>query len=355
MNNRLRSLAANLSLLVASLVFFLVLGEIALQVGLPIFKPRFTRIDPVVGWFHTPSAKNDEEIEGHQYSLSYNSHGYRPHEHEYAKPAGTRRVIVLGDSFVDASEVGDNETFTWLLQEELPGVEVINLGVYGYSTGQELITLEDRGFRYDPDLVLLVTMTNDYDDNLLNIASFGPIPRFVLDGDSIALEKTGHENAMATFRKTNLPLPGIRFFHQHSLLYYFLNHYVYQRLAGGRIESIIEEQRHAIAGDEKRELYARIVCRMSDICEARGTALRVLFVYPEAHLEGEIDSPSRRVIETLESRGVATFDLHGPLRERQLSSDPSLYYEHDFHWNRTGHRFVTDLLAREIPAWLPEN
>jgi hypothetical protein len=144
-NNKPRWLF-NAVLACTSVIALLLLTEFVLSVLVPlVYRPRFTQLDDVVGWYHTRSVSGTDELEGHRYTISYNSHGYRAPEHAYAKPIGTQRVVVLGDSFTDGSEVGDDELFTRKLEQALPGVEVVNLGVYGYQTAQELVTLEDRG------------------------------------------------------------------------------------------------------------------------------------------------------------------------------------------------------------------
>ena len=144
----MQGLLGKLALAATSLLVFILIAEAALQFVMPaVFRPRFTRLDPELGWYHYPSVSHGETLEGHAYTLSYNAHGFRPPEHAWSKPAGTQRVLVLGDSFVDGSEVGDHELFTWHLQQCLAGVEVINLGVYGYSTAQELLALERRAVR----------------------------------------------------------------------------------------------------------------------------------------------------------------------------------------------------------------
>ena len=46
------------------------------------------------------------------------------------------------------------------------GVEVLNLGVGGYGTAQQLLTLEEDGLRYRPDLVVLgFFLGNDVQNN----------------------------------------------------------------------------------------------------------------------------------------------------------------------------------------------
>src|SRR5262249_8510733 len=43
----------------------------------------------------------------------------------------------------------------------LPGVDVVNAGTPGYDLGQEYLYFKDRGYRFEPDLVLLGFFVND--------------------------------------------------------------------------------------------------------------------------------------------------------------------------------------------------
>ncbi len=350
----LRRFAANLGVSAASLVIFALLAELLLQLVVPLFRPRFTRIDPVVGWYHNSSVTNLEEFEGHRYRLSYNAHGYRPPDHTYEKPDGVLRVVVLGDSYTDGSEVGDQETFTWHLQQRLAGVEVINLGVYGYSTTQELITLDHVGFKYAPDLVLLVTTTNDYRDNHINISSFGPRPRFMVDGDSAWLEGTDQSSAREIYRATNLPVHGMTFLHRHSNLYYFLNHYIYHRLIARKITALREAQWRSRDPEERLDAYRRLVVRMKQRSSRFGADFSVVFAYQKREVQTRDDSAyrmNREVARALAAEGIAATDLYEELRQAEFGRDGSLYYGEDIHWNAAGHKVVADLLEPRIEQW----
>ncbi len=78
-----------------------------------------------------------------------------------------RRIVTLGDSGVFGWGVPDGRTWQeqleLLLRERFPGwtIEVVNLGVPGYSSVQALRLLEDLGWRYEPDLVLVATIFSD--------------------------------------------------------------------------------------------------------------------------------------------------------------------------------------------------
>ena len=86
---------------------------------------------------------------------------------EDPKGAGELRVVVTGDSTIFGWGVPDGETYAELLELELDRaisdrrVRVINLGVPGYSTEQTLLLLEDLGWSYQPDLLVVHNLFSD--------------------------------------------------------------------------------------------------------------------------------------------------------------------------------------------------
>ncbi|MBN47229.1 MAG: hypothetical protein CMH23_12235 [Methylophaga sp.] len=101
-----------------------------------------------------------------------NSKGIRSDvEYPYEKPEGTKRIVVLGDSFGMGYEVELEDTFTQVMRRELVGilgqdVEIINLSVSGYGTAEQLLMLQNEGIKYQPDLVLVTWHDTDPDDNI---------------------------------------------------------------------------------------------------------------------------------------------------------------------------------------------
>jgi lysophospholipase L1-like esterase len=137
--------------------------EIALR-ALAMDEPRVWEPDPVLGWRHVPGAQCHWRQEGQAF-VRINSLGFRDRERTRAKPPGTFRIAVLGDSMTEAVQVDLEQTFTYRLEEMLRGagrqVEVLNFGMNGYSTTQELLLLKEVE-QYDPDLVILaVFLDND--------------------------------------------------------------------------------------------------------------------------------------------------------------------------------------------------
>lgn len=100
--------------------------------------------------------------------VSLNSNGHRDDEMPVRKPAGERRILVLGDSVTFGWGVDQGEDFPArleaLLREKQGGAwQVINSGVNGYNSEQEAIFFSNEGIHYRPDIVLLVYVGNDVD------------------------------------------------------------------------------------------------------------------------------------------------------------------------------------------------
>jgi len=101
----------------------------------------------------------------------HNSWCLRGREPRVAKPAGTIRVVVIGDSVVFGHGVNDpNDRVTEVLERELnkrgdQRYEVLNLSDSGVATDAECGWLEFLAMRFDPDVVVLVHVFNDVYDS----------------------------------------------------------------------------------------------------------------------------------------------------------------------------------------------
>ena len=78
-----------------------------------------------------------------------------------ARVESVSRVVCLGDSVCFGYGLPTELTFPYLMQSRLPGAEVINAGVPGYNTAQEIAWLRHVGSRFQPDFVLLYYVPND--------------------------------------------------------------------------------------------------------------------------------------------------------------------------------------------------
>jgi GDSL-like Lipase/Acylhydrolase family len=121
----------------------------------------------VSGLFPAPSgAYRFSATKGYELSPGegeINSAGLRDREYPVAKPAATFRIVAIGDSFTFGAGVKQGETYPKrleaMLNERLGGkgttFEVLDAGVPGYNTYQELIHLREVGLKFNPDLIVL--------------------------------------------------------------------------------------------------------------------------------------------------------------------------------------------------------
>lgn len=192
------SLGKNALLSMASLATSVLLAEVALwAVGFSY--PNLYLHDAQMGAVLRPGAKGWWREEGEAF-ISINSAGMRDdREHSQAKPPGTYRIAVLGDSYAEALQVPVEKTFWWNLEGRLTAcdfaggkrIEVLNFGVSGYSTSQELLMLRQRAAAFGPDLVLLAFLSgNDVRDNSKEIAGGDPRPYFLLEREVLVLDSS---------------------------------------------------------------------------------------------------------------------------------------------------------------------
>lgn len=126
--------------------------------------------NPVIKWYSLePNQKciyvgNAREFAARIY---VNSRGFNDVEHEFEKPAGVKRILLLGDSFIEALQVDSEKHIGRRLQKLLgQKYEVITLGISGIGGETEYSLLNAEGLKYKPDIVVLFFSFNDLRDNL---------------------------------------------------------------------------------------------------------------------------------------------------------------------------------------------
>ncbi len=132
------------------------------------------RPSPTLTWELTPGWQGREG--GGEVRI--NSMGLREREMSRPKPEGMRRILVLGDSVAFGHWVEAEQAFPRRLElalaPHLPGsVQVINAGVPGYSTFQQLTWLEETGWSMEPDIVVVAFVLNDVVERYLTMAAYG--------------------------------------------------------------------------------------------------------------------------------------------------------------------------------------
>ena len=249
------------------------------------------------------------------------------------KPAGTYRVLVLGDSFTFGVGVRDADTFCRRLETKLTArherpVDVLNAGVQGYNTRDEVLYLEKQWLGLDPDLVLIVFYLNDaYDDStILN------------NGEALGIYETQPGGPARVSRLWDLAQHKLRARRASRAVEEF-----YQRHFFADADSFLE------APGQLRVDWAAsktALVRAADLAEAHGFQLG-LVMFPELYrLKGgyPFGAVHKLVAATCTDLGIPVLDLYGDVFEGQHAPDLWVHPS-DHHPNEIAHRMVADAMA----------
>lgn len=366
-----------------SLALAAALGLLICEIGLRLIGVSFPLLkmpDPYLGFRLMPGATGLYTAEGRAW-IRINSHGWRDRERQKEKPVGTLRIAVLGDSFVDAMQVPLEQTFCSLLEKRLgeqglkpyTNVEVLNFGVGGYATAQELLVLRRHVWEFFPDVVLLACLTsNDVKDNSRTRAGAG-YPVFVRLGNELVVDYSFRESA--AYRKhTSLTGRMIRLALRYSRLVQVFN----------RVRNVRRQLRLAEAsGFEERGLDPDVyrdpptaewenvwgltedlIALMNREVKDRGARFGVVLItnniqvhpqveerrrYLEAWGLRDLSYPNRRIAACCQRENIALLDLVPGFRADVERRGVAL---HGFkrtlgrgHWNAEGHRLAAELIA----------
>ena len=171
--NPRRRLLAKVLLAVFSILVSFLAAELLLRRYYPAGETIFQldqrylyRIKPNSHYVYRFSSING----GGRLLVSYNSEGRRGAPVSMTRP----RVLVYGDSFIEAAFSPIEQTFVWQLEQKLkrtlsPAPQVVNCGVVGYGPDQESLVMEDEIDRLKPELVIVAIYAgNDFGDLMRN-------------------------------------------------------------------------------------------------------------------------------------------------------------------------------------------
>lgn len=213
-----------------------------------------------------------------------NAQGFRDtHDYLYEKAPGMRRVICLGDSHTQGFECEQSATYAQVLEQaaaarRLP-LEVLNAGISGFGTAEQLVFLEQEGLKYQPDFVILAFQANDLDDN----AKCG---LFGLQDGQLITNKFTHLPGVRLLRPFQ-DFPLTRWLSQHSYLYSLVMNNLWtfakNRLSRQAAEAVPTEYTvgmanpSAAARQYQEKLTAALLRRMGQTCRDHG----VMFIVVE--------------------------------------------------------------------------
>lgn len=301
--------------------------------------------DATKGWFHAPGAKGKSDLGGpDRGAVRINGLGLRGREISRAKRADVRRVLVFGDSFVFGVGVDEEHLFTSHLERLLgPGVEVVNMGVSGYSTDQEYILFQDLGEKLDPDLVILVVCDNDFSGNTEDFAYERYYkPYFELaSGDRLTL-RGNPVPRLSRSQRAKLWLAE-----ESNLWNFFRSRAPILPLLKPALDVFHVGVPRSSGADPVAVTFA-LVAAIRSLADWEGSGLLLV----NTGHRGEKTGLFQALRPRLRTAGIRFLGLEGNLGEaRRQRPDLHWDFSHNSHWNVDSHR----LAAEVVYAWLKQN
>ena len=398
--SRARSLLANAALAVAALLAGALIIEGAARAWVHASLARARRQAPplalsryheVLGWDKTPGAAQTVRRPEFDITLQFNSRGLRGPERDYAKPPGTRRVLILGDSFAEGYYVEEGQTVRAVLEDLLDREgcgrwEVINGGTIAYSTDQEYLFYKTEGHRYGAEAVMVLFYYNDLYYNASEVGPGGePKPYFEVDeGALVARNSPVPAPAKGLLNRQEPGVPAPKPWHGSIALRLLSNrtvdasprlHRLLARL--GLVEPVSPappkeywpfSRDHAREVNDMWERTHHILAALKADVEGHGARLAVLYVPVRFEVNDRVWELSRQryrmgrrwdrdvVFERLravcDDLGIPLVDPRDELRRQEATGAPA-YYTRDVHWTAFGNAVAAHLLEPLVRSWLP--
>ena len=327
--------------------------------------------------------------------VSINSDGFRDDEHAVAKPEGALRVAVIGDSYVEGFQVPDDQLFTTFLADEVQKcggfgggkLEILKFGVSGYGTGQELLVLRDKVWKYKPDIVLLlITTNNDITDNSRYFKKV-PIPYFRIGEGGLVLDDSFKQEAAFIARSSRLGRTGT-WLKNHARLVQAVGaiatavKYRYQEWKAGPAPQVVPTQDVAAEVGVDNQIYRRpadanweqawrvteaLIAQMKDEVESRAAKFVVVTGSNGVQVLPNVDEraafakrlgvddlyyPDRRIAEFCRAHSISAITLAPILAQRAARDKVNLHgFEGNLgygHWNQLGHRVAGEEIGKRL-------
>jgi peptidoglycan/LPS O-acetylase OafA/YrhL len=316
--------------------------------------------DPTFDWKLKPSKRTRLRWKSYDYTVVANELGFPGPLPPAPRSPGSVRILVTGDAFSSAEGVDTALAWPRLLEDRLraqfPGktVEVVNFSITGYGPNQYAAVVAHYVPLFRPDLVLVESYANDFDDALRSGEEFQQSIGFsARDPDTLM-------SALHLSNLRNLLMDGL----VHPLkarlkkepnpegLGYSGIPYLERNGAEDGVEALrrrFAEIRETCQTGKARLLVAMVPVE-AQVCRPDQLAYWPDFVNLQDSDRFDLDRPQKLLKTVMDGLGVSTLDLRAALR----ASPVSPCQPRNLHWTEAGHRAVAEELARTLVAdrWL---
>lgn len=363
---RLRRSAARAALVLASIGLSLGIGEVVARLA---FKPARS-----LSWYHydlrygyrhreNADAQTTEWGDGREWRFRTNSRGFRGVDWPDTPPAGTQRVLVMGDSFTFGNAVDEEGTYPRVAEATLgagKGWEVRNAGVSAWGPQNALAFLETEGAPLGAScLVYGFFEGNDVVDGLVHHF-------YELEGNAAKpIPITGPPpSRLATVRDAMRKVPLYDFLLEHSQLFNIVRSAGLNTLAKHDQTAPVQDLYTTASKpvfDEALKLNDATLDRMLALARARFGAFALVLIPERGQVAPDSDplavpfplwmaqDSHTRVVAWAKAHDVPVVDMAEAMPKTSEGVAP-YYFKRDFHLSPEGNQLLGRVLGERLPA-----
>ena len=339
---------------------FLLIMELGVRAFWEFEPNRVLCYHPVMGRSYCPDTKGYLRENKEKMHIEVNADGLLGKAYPVNRVQGQYRIALLGDSFTSGEAVDAESNFAGVWEKNLSnkiptGVEVINFGVGGTGTWQQLQMFHIKARKYKPDLTIVAfCWCNDIENNIDKLKSGSMNPLL----DEYEVEWYKHFNVKRkNFNKWLWNNSGLYQFTRTR--YNHLEHYFKRMFLPDYMKRIPSEEKQksrpvykkdtaSIYDDlfffdsEGWDVTRKLIVKLKQEVQENGGELAVIHFGGLYQYRNFPALPLKQFDAFLESEGIShfnNFDLFLKFDDELLNKN---FIPNDGHFNEIGHRHFAD-------------
>jgi len=324
------------------LIFFFIL-----ILSLEFILPKITKVPHLVYYkwdtrptTFFPSITHRAITNNYDIRFKTNSLGFKDTDINYTKNENTKRILLLGDSYIEAVGIAPDKQLGRVLEklfdEENINLEVISMGMSGYGQNEQLVNYNLLGKKFIPDLVITFFCKNDIDDNLRTK------DRYFNDSGELIF---GYTNEKITLKQI--------FFRKFTNT--FETYHIYKKILRGlytkeRVKLIKENKKihKSFSLDSEEFKYLeKIVSRLKQDISVRDN-IKLLNIIVSDNVTKKLNDEHYKILsmteEIYKSLNIDTINTDYIFRKYYNEKNILPHWSNDFHWNENGNKLVAELI-----------
>ena len=280
-----------------------------------------------------------------------NNYGFF-NDSNYVKNSKTKKIIVIGDSYVAASQIANNDTFFQKIEKEKNYKnKIYSLATDGSAFPDYLQYFNFSLSEFNPEKIIFVIVNNDFDESICEYRDIVNHYYFCIKNKKITVKKKVDQLEDFIIRKFGANSSIVHY------IFYNLNINLFKLLNLLKISEEIKIKKEVDLNKIKlgtdfflKQIYENSLIKPENILfitDARRSKIYNQQIFNSSYFKKKEEIFYEFVdyfILSAKKYNFKVIDLHNIFKKDYLINNNKFEYEIDMHWNEYAH----DLISKEI-------